>query len=69
MWNTTGSGFLRSEELKPLNYALNQIVQGGVARSGAAGAVGLIMIGVPVILFLLVQGNVIETMATSGMKD
>lgn len=69
MWNTTGNGFLRSEELKPLNYALNQIVQGGVARAGAAGAVGLITVGVPVVLFLLVQRNVIETMATSGMKD
>ncbi len=69
LWNTNGSGFLRNEELKPLNYALNQIVQGGVARAGAAGAVGLITVGVPVILFLLVQRNVIETMATSGMKD
>ncbi|HOV40855.1 MAG TPA: carbohydrate ABC transporter permease [Oscillospiraceae bacterium] len=69
LWNTNGSGFLRNEELKPLNYALNQIVQGGVARAGAAGAVGLITVGVPVILFLLVQRNVIQTMATSGMKD
>lgn len=69
LWNTTGSGFLRSEELKPLNYALNQIVQGGVARAGASGAVGLIMIGVPIILFLLVEKDVIATMATSGMKD
>ena len=69
LWNTTGNGFLRSEELKPLNYALNQVVQGGVARAGAAGAVGLITIGVPVIIFIIVQSNVLETMATSGMKD
>lgn len=69
MWNTTGSGFLRNEELKPLNYALNQIVQGGVARAGASGAVGLIMISVPIILFLLVEKDVIATMSTSGMKD
>ena len=69
LWNTTGNGFLRNEELKPLNYALNQVVQGGVARAGAAGAVGLITIGVPVIIFIVVQSNVLETMATSGMKD
>lgn len=69
LWNTNGSGFLRNEELKPLNYALNQIVAGGIARQGAGAAVGLITVGVPIIIFLLVQKDVIATMATSGMKE
>ncbi len=69
LWGTTGAGFLRSEELKPFNYALNQIVQGGISRQGAAGAIGLITISVPIIIFLITQSNVIETMSTSGMKD
>ena len=69
LWGNDGGGFLRSEQLKPLNYALNQIVQGGVARAGASGAVGLILMSVPILFFIITQSNIIETMATSGMKD
>lgn len=69
LWGTTGGGFLRSEQLKPLNYALNQIVQGGIARAGAASAVGLILMSVPILLFIFTQSNIIETMSTSGMKE
>lgn len=69
LWGNTGSNFLRSEQLKPLNYALNQIVQGGVARAGAGSAVGLILLSVPVIFFIVAQGNIIETLSTSGIKE
>jgi putative chitobiose transport system permease protein len=69
LWGTTGSNFLRSEQLKPLNYALNQIVQGGVARAGAGSAVGLILMSVPIIFFIAAQSNIIETMSTSGIKE
>jgi len=68
LWGNDGGGFLRSEQLKPLNYALNQIVQGGVARAGAAGAVGLILMSLPILFFIVTQSSIIETMATSGMK-
>jgi ABC-type glycerol-3-phosphate transport system permease component len=69
LWGNTGGIFLRSEQLKPLNYALNQIVQGGIARAGAASAVGLILMSVPIILFIIVQSSIIETMASSGIKE
>lgn len=69
LWGNTGGYFLRDEQLKPLNFALNQIVQGGVARVGAASAVGLITMMVPITLFVFSQSRIIETMATSGMKD
>ena len=36
MWSQTGNQFLRSEQLKPLQYALQQITAGGTARAGAA---------------------------------
>ena len=68
LWGNSGGIFLRSEQLKPLNYALSQIVAGGIARAGAASAVGLIVMSVPLIFFIIVQSNVIETMTTSGMK-
>lgn len=69
MWSNTGSLFLRDEQLKPLQYSLQQVTAGGVARAGAAAAVTFIIAAVPIIFFLICQSNVLETMTTSGMKD
>lgn len=68
LWNIN-SGYIFSEELKTLTTALNQIVAGGIARAGTAGAASLLMLLIPVGVFVLTQSNVIETMGTSGMKD
>ncbi|MCR5633994.1 MAG: carbohydrate ABC transporter permease [Lachnospiraceae bacterium] len=69
MWGNTGSLFLRDEQLKPLQFALQQITAGGIARAGAAAAVTFIIAAVPITFFLICQSNVLETMTTSGMKD
>ena len=69
MWGNTGSTFLRDEDLKPLQYALQQISAGGTARAGAAAAVTFIIAAVPITFFLICQKNVLETMTSSGMKD
>ncbi len=69
MWGNTGSLFLRDEQLKPLQYSLQQITAGGVARAGAAAAVTFIIAAVPITFFLICQSNVLETMTTSGMKE
>lgn len=69
LWANTGSGFLRSEQIKPLQYALYQITSGGPARQGAAAVVQLIIAAVPITFFILCQSQVIETMTTSGMKE
>ncbi len=69
MWGNTGSMFLRDEQLKPLQFSLQQITAGGVARAGAAAAVTFIIAAVPITFFLICQSNVLETMTTSGMKD
>lgn len=69
LWNMGNSNFIFSEELKTLGYALNQILAGGIARAGVGYAVSVFMMVVPITIFLLTQSNVIETMATSGMKD
>ncbi|WP_317970744.1 carbohydrate ABC transporter permease [Paenibacillus sp. CCS19] len=69
LWGTTGGGFIYSEKLKPVSYALSQIVNAGVARTGVASAVTLIMLVVPVVVFIISQSNVISTMATSGIKE
>ena len=68
LWNNSGGTFIYSEQIKPLSYALTQIVAGGVARTGTASAVMLIMMSVPITVFVLSQSQIIETMAHSGMK-
>ena len=69
MWTQQGASQIFSEAKKPLTYALNQIVTGGVARAGAGAAVQLILITPPILMFVLIQSQVLDTMASSGMKD
>ncbi len=69
MWGNTGATFLRDEELKPLQFSLQQIAAGGTARAGASAAVTFLIAAVPIIFFLICQSNVLETMTTSGMKE
>ena len=69
MWGMTGNTVIFSEAKKPLNYALSQIGTGGVARQGAAAAVTLIMIIPPLLVFILSQSRILDTMASSGIKE
>lgn len=69
LWGTDGGTFVYSEELKTLNYALQQITNAGIARAGVGAAVALILMTVPIAMFIISQSNVIETMSSSGMKD
>ncbi|BCJ94018.1 ABC transporter permease [Anaerocolumna cellulosilytica] len=69
LWNTKASNFIYSEELKTLPYALQQIISGGVARAGVGAAVTLVMMIVPISIFIISESNIIETMASSGIKD
>lgn len=38
-------------------------------RTGVASAVSVIVLVVPLLLFILTQSRIVETMATSGMKE
>lgn len=69
LWNSGASSFIYSEQLKTLNYAISQITAGGIARSGASAAATVVMMLVPIIVFVISQSNIIETMGSSGMKD
>lgn len=69
LWNTGSSSYIYSEQLKTFNYAVSQIVSGGVDRAGVGTASSVVMMIVPILVFVIGQSNVIETMASSGMKD
>ena len=69
LWTTTGTTYIYTESKKPLSYALNQIITSGVARAGVAAAASVLMMSVPICVFIFTQSNVIETMASSGVKE
>ena len=69
LWNQGASMYIHSEQLKSFNYAIQQIVAGGIKRAGAGAASTVLMMSVPIIVFVISQSNVIETMGSSGMKD
>jgi len=69
LWNMGSSVFIYSEQLKTLPYAINQIISGGIARAGVGSAVAVIMMIVPISVFIFTQSNIIETMASSGIKE
>ena len=69
LWNAGQSIYIHSEQLKSFNYAIQQILAGGIKRAGAAGASTVIMMLVPILVFVITQSNIIETMGSSGMKD
>jgi ABC-type glycerol-3-phosphate transport system permease component len=69
LWNARASNFIYSEQLKTLPYALSQIISGGIARAGVGAAVTLFIMIVPLVMFILAQSNVLQTMANSGIKE
>lgn len=68
LWKSTGGSLVYSEELKVLPAIMEQITAGGIARAGVSSAAVLIMMLPPVLIFILSQKSVIQTMSTSGLK-
>ena len=68
VWNSAHDTQIFNEELKVINSAISQVSAGGIARTGAAMAGSLFIMIPPIIVFLVSQGSVIETMAHSGVK-
>ncbi len=69
LWNQGSSIYIYSEQLKSINYAIGQIMAGGIKRAGASSASSVLMMMVPITVFVISQSNIIETMGSSGMKD
>lgn len=69
LWNNAAGTVIYSEAKKTLVYALQQIQAGGVARTGQMAAVTVVVMAVPILIFILSQSQILETMASSGIKD
>lgn len=69
LWNNKAATFIYSEERKTLVYALQQIQSGGIARTGQGAAVLVVVMIVPILIFIFSESQILETMASSGLKD
>ena len=69
LWNNRAGTFIYSEEKKTLVFAMGQIQGGGIARTGQAAAVMVVLMIVPIVTFILSESQILETMASSGLKD
>lgn len=68
MWSATGGSYIYSEQLKTLPSVLSTIAGGGIARSGAGAAVAVLLMIPPVVIFIISQSSIMDTMAHSGLK-
>ncbi|MDE5565237.1 MAG: carbohydrate ABC transporter permease, partial [Oscillospiraceae bacterium] len=68
-WNIQGGTLVYKESLKTLPTVVQQAASSGLARAGVAMAAAVFMFVPPIVIFMLAQKNVIETMAHSGIKD
>ena len=68
LWNSTGVSYIYNENLKTLPTVLSQIATAGIARAGAGSAVALFLMIPPIVVFIISQSSVIETMSHSGIK-
>ena len=69
IWSAVPSGKIFSEQLKILPQVVTQITACGTARSGSAMAVTVIMMIPPIIVFLVSQSSVAESMSSAGIKE
>lgn len=69
LWNNFAGTYIYAEEKKTLVFAMSQIQAGGIARTGQGMAAQIIQMSVPILLFIFAESQILETMASSGMKD
>ncbi|MCS7201715.1 MAG: carbohydrate ABC transporter permease [Dictyoglomus sp.] len=70
IWNDTYTPalYIHNEALKPFSLALTYIQQGGFVRAGAGAAAAVLMLIPSILIFLITQSNVMETMKSAGIK-
>lgn len=68
-WNIQAGSVVFNEAYKTLPTVVQQAATSGLARAGVAMAAAVFMLVPPIVVFMIAQKNVIETMAHSGIKD
>lgn len=68
LWNVQSSGTIFSESLKTLPTVMSTIAAGGLARTGSSMATSVIMLIPPILVYLISQSSIKETMSSAGIK-
>lgn len=69
IWALQPASTIFSEQLKTLPLIITQIVSAGIARTGSAMAITVIMMIPPIVVYLISQSNVVESMSSAGIKE
>ena len=67
IWSTVPTGTIFNESLKTLPV-MSTIATGGISRSGAAMAATVIMMIPPILVYLISQSSVKQSMGSAGIK-
>ena len=68
-WNIQTGSVVFKEQYKTLPTVVTQAAASGLARAGVAMAAAVFLLIPPIVIFMLAQRQVIETMAHSGIKE
>ena len=68
-WNIQTGSVVLKEQYKTLPTVVSQAASSGLARAGVAMAAAVFLLIPPILIFMLAQRQVIETMAHSGIKE
>lgn len=68
-WNIRSGSLVFDEQYRTLPTAVEQAASSGMATAGIAMAAAVFVLIPPMIVFILAQKQVIETMAHSGIKE
>lgn len=70
IWNGLSKELVYDEQLKVVKVALEQVsASNAYARMGSGMAGSVLLMIPPIIIFILMQRNVVETMTFAGMKE
>ena len=69
VWAQQPMNMVFDENLKLLNMAFTNVIAAGISRMGPSMASAVVLMLPLIVVFLVTQSNVIETMSASGIKE
>ena len=69
VWAQQPLNMVFDENLKLLNMAFTNVIAAGISRMGPSMASAVVLMLPLIVVFLVTQSNVIETMSASGIKE
>lgn len=70
IWGNAGQEFVFREDLRTLPVIISQLTTGaGIARVGSTAAGTIFLMTPPILMFLVLQSNVVETMSSAAIKE